>query len=119
MAAQQRRFHWDKRKRRYIQLQPNEKVQAGKRKRTESGKLGQKGDAPSGLYKKWVRSSKLRVPATGELPETDVKYSDSLAERYAQVLWSAAHQFVVLKPETLYCSKLGANRILILLSCWT
>ncbi|CAL8470205.1 g9747 [Coccomyxa elongata] len=82
MAAQQRKFHWDKRKRRYIQLQPNEKVQAGKRKRTESGKLGQKGDAPSGLYKKWVRSSKLRVPATGELPETDVKYSDSLAERF-------------------------------------
>lgn len=81
MAAQQRKFHWDKRKRCYIQLQPNEKVQAGKRKLTESGKLGHKGNQPSGLYKKWVRTSKLRVPATGELPDAGVKDAASLSER--------------------------------------
>ncbi len=85
MAAQQRRFHWDKRKRCYIQLPPNEKVQAGKRKRTESGKLGQKGSQPSGLYKKWVRSSKMRVPATGELPDAGVKDTANLSDRYAYV----------------------------------
>lgn len=81
LAAQQRRFHWDKRKRRYVQLQPDEKVQAGKRKRTESGKMGRKRDQPSGLYKKWVRSSKLRVPATGELPDAGMKDAVNLSER--------------------------------------
>ena len=106
MAAQQRKFHWDKRKRRYIQLQPNEKVQAGKRKRTESGKLGQKGNTPSGLYKKWVRSSKLRVPATGELPEVDVKHSATLADRYAQYFWCPDYQFVVLIDSILLKSRI-------------
>ena len=40
MASCQRRFHWDKRKRQYVQLQPDEGVRASKRVRssTESGK---------------------------------------------------------------------------------
>ena len=40
MAGGQRRFHWDKRKRQYVQLQPDEGVMANKRVRssTESGK---------------------------------------------------------------------------------
>lgn len=85
LAAQQRRFHWDKRRRQYVQLQPNEHVQAGKRKRTESGKQRAKdGGKPTGIYNKWVRSSKLRVPAAGELMEgaggADTAH---LADRYA------------------------------------
>lgn len=68
---QMRRFHFDKRKRRYIQLQPDETVQAGKRKRTESGKRSKTGgDESSGVYKKWMQKSKLRVPAVGELADT-------------------------------------------------
>ena len=86
LAAQQRQFHWDKRRRQYVQLQPGEQVQAGKRKRTESGKLGakKKGDGASGgIYKKWVRSSKLRVPAAGELMEgSGGADASGLAERH-------------------------------------
>ena len=87
LAAQQRRFHWDKRRRQYVQLQPNEHVQAGKRKRTESGKQRAKdGDKPTGIYNKWVRSSKLRVPAAGELTEGGEADTAHLADRYASSL---------------------------------
>lgn len=83
LAAQQRRFHWDKRRRQYVQLQPNEHVQAGKRKRTESGKQRAKdGGKPTGIYNKWVRSSKLRVPAAGELMEGRGADTANLADRY-------------------------------------
>ena len=39
MSAASRQFHWDKRKRKFVQLGSNEKVQGGKRIKTESGKV--------------------------------------------------------------------------------
>jgi hypothetical protein len=82
LAAQQRRFHWDKRRRQYVQLQPGEHVQAGKRKRTESGQLGaRKGDKSTGVYKKWMKSSKMRVPVAGEVIEGKEADTSQLADR--------------------------------------
>lgn len=70
MAQQQRRFHWDKRKRQYVQLQPNEKVLAGKRIRTESGSHAKAGGQSSGLYKKWSKAHHAKVMPVG-LQEDD------------------------------------------------
>ena len=63
MASQQRRYHWDARKRKYIQMQPDEEVKAGKRRTKRGGKVQQQ---ESGLYTKWVKHSKMRMPRTGE-----------------------------------------------------
>ena len=38
MMQQKRQFHWDQRKRRYVQLAGNEVVRGGKRLKTESGR---------------------------------------------------------------------------------
>lgn len=83
MASQQKRHHWDKRKRRYIQLQPKEEVKAGKRLKTESGAKSAGGDdAPSGLYQKWVKTNKRRVaPAGQEENGAAAAYSKNLANR--------------------------------------
>ena len=37
MAAGQRRFHWDKRHKRYVQLQDGEKLRSTGKRKTESG----------------------------------------------------------------------------------
>ena len=37
MAAGQRRFHWDKRHKRYVQLQAGEKLRSTGKRKTESG----------------------------------------------------------------------------------
>ena len=84
MASQQKRHHWDKRKRRYIQLQPKEEVKAGKRLKTESGARAVGGDAPSGLYQKWVKTNKRRVGHAGEEENgAAAAYSKNLANRCA------------------------------------
>ena len=63
MASQQRRYHWDARKRKYIQMQPDEEVKAGKRRVRDGSKQKQQ---ETGLYKKWVKHSKMQMPRTGE-----------------------------------------------------
>ena len=37
MKAMQGRFHWDKRHKRYVQLQPDEKLRGTGKRKTESG----------------------------------------------------------------------------------
>lgn len=37
MKASQGRFHWDKRHKRYVQLQPDEKLRGTGKRKTESG----------------------------------------------------------------------------------
>jgi ATP-dependent RNA helicase DDX54/DBP10 len=83
MASQKRRYHFDKRKRRYVQLQPDETVQAGKRRRTDSGVVTKCGAAaePAGLYKTWMRKSRLRVPAVGELADSKAPDAHDLSQR--------------------------------------
>ena len=82
MASQQKRHHWDKRKRRYIQLQPKEEVKAGKRLKTESGAKTAGDDAPSGLYQEWVKTNKRRVAPAGEEENgAAAAYSKNLANR--------------------------------------
>ena len=39
MQAQERRFHWDKRHKRYVQLQPGEKLRGTGKRKTESGAM--------------------------------------------------------------------------------
>ena len=39
MAAGQRRFHWDKRHKRYVQLQAGEKLRSTGKRKTESGAM--------------------------------------------------------------------------------
>ena len=84
MGSLQKRHHWDKRKRRYIQLQPKEEVKAGKRLKTESGAKATGPDAPSGLYQKWVKTNKRRVAHAGEEENgAAAAYSKNLANRWA------------------------------------
>lgn len=70
MAQQQRRFHWDKRKKQYVQLQPNEQVLAGKRVRTESGNHAKGEGKSSGLYRKWSKAHHTKILPVG-LPEDE------------------------------------------------
>lgn len=83
MASLQRRHHWDKRKRRYIQLQPQEAVKAGKRVKLESGAKAKGEEAPSGLYQKWAKAHKRRMTAPGEEESgAAAAYSKNLANRF-------------------------------------
>lgn len=71
-----RRWHWDVRKKRYVALQADEAVKAGKRMRGDgfgfsasaSGKKDSAGKLPPGksLYDRWSKATKLHVAATGE-----------------------------------------------------
>ena len=81
LASQQKRHHWDKRKRRYIQLQPNEEVKAGKRLRTESGARATPDDAPSGLYQKWAKANKRHVVHGAQDDSSGAAYSKDLSNR--------------------------------------
>lgn len=86
LASQQRRFHWDKRKRAYVQLQSGEQVKAGKRMRVESGALVAGKAQPSGMYQRWSRATQLRVAAPGDLEDPSAKPHANLADRYT-CLW--------------------------------
>jgi hypothetical protein len=66
MASQKRRYHWDARKRKYIQMQPDEEVRAGRRKVKDGMRIKQLG---TGLYKKWVKQNKMQMPRPGEASE--------------------------------------------------
>ncbi len=82
MQSLQKRHHWDKKKRRYIQLQPKEEIKAGKRLKTESGAKTTGDDAPSGLYQKWAKANKKRVTHAGEEESgASAAYSKNLANR--------------------------------------
>lgn len=82
IAGAQKRHHWDKKKRRYIQLQPKEEIKAGKRLKTESGAKATGDDGPSGLYQKWAKANKKRVTHTGEEESgAGAAYSKNLANR--------------------------------------
>lgn len=83
LASQQRRFHWDKRKRAYVQLQSGEQVKAGKRMRVESGALVAGKAQPSGMYQRWSRATQLRVAAPGDLEDPSAKPHPNLADRCA------------------------------------
>jgi len=77
--AQRAQYHWDKRGKKYVKLQPGEVLKGGKRVKTESGKLvaqkgsgggsssGKKGGKKEagGIYEKWSRKTKLRIGAPG------------------------------------------------------
>ena len=66
LTKHQRNYHWDKRKRRYVQLQPGEQVIAGKRLKTESGKSMRGKQEASGLYKKWSKAHQAKVMPVGQ-----------------------------------------------------
>ncbi|GAB4823750.1 hypothetical protein N2152v2_010796 [Parachlorella kessleri] len=80
MKRQKAQFHWDKRSKKYVKLQPNEVVKAGKRVRTESGGKGRDA-APGGLYKKWAKQNRMRVAATGQA-EDRAALAANMADRF-------------------------------------
>lgn len=82
MRAQQRQYHWDKRKKRYVQIQGAEMSKGTKRIRTESGKSMEMEKMEKGLYKKWVKYNKQRVATRGE--EDDVRVAQDLAKRFTK-----------------------------------
>ena len=58
---------------------------AGKRIRVESGARSKGKDAPSGLYQKWAKSQKRRVPGAGARVDdagAPDRYSKDLANRW-------------------------------------
>ena len=60
---------------------------AGKRIRVESGARGKGKDAPSGLYQKWAKSQKRKVPGAGAKVDdagAPDRYSKDLANRWAR-----------------------------------
>ncbi|KAK9865158.1 hypothetical protein WJX84_010261 [Apatococcus fuscideae] len=71
MLEQRRRFHWDKKKKAYVQLQPGEDLDvAGRRGRSESGakqQLGKKKkEGSTGSFQRWAKANRVRLPAAGE-----------------------------------------------------
>lgn len=87
MAQQSRQFHWDKRKRRYVQLQPGEQVKAGKRLKMESGGRAKK--EATGLYKKWVRAHQTKVAPLGQLEDSKAaSLGSGMADRYRAELFA-------------------------------
>lgn len=81
LTKHQRNYHWDKRKRQYIQLQPGEQVVAGKRLKTESGKSVKGKTEASGLYKKWSRAHQARVMPVGQKEDEKSPYVPGIADR--------------------------------------
>ena len=65
-----RRWHWDVRKKRYVALQADEAIKAGKRVRGDGFGFSAKKDSEKplpgkSLYDRWARATKLHVAATG------------------------------------------------------
>eukprot|EP00803_Ostreobium_quekettii_P005085 evm.model.scf_2506.1 EVM.evm.TU.scf_2506.1 scf_2506:380-9034(+) len=65
LMEHQRRYHWDKRHRKYVCLQPSEIVKGGKRVLNESGVRIDQKNGRRGIYEDWVRRNKTRLAAPG------------------------------------------------------
>eukprot|EP00967_Tisochrysis_lutea_P062293 scaffold79937_cov18-Tisochrysis_lutea.AAC.1 len=67
MTQQRRQYHWDKRKRKYVQVSGDDARAKGSSKkiRTESGKAIDKDKAGKGIYARWVKSQHQRVAPVG------------------------------------------------------
>ena len=70
-AGGKRRYHWDAKKKRYVGLQADEGVQAGKRARV--GGVAPKKGAPNAgaTYAKWSKATRIAVAPTGGLETAD------------------------------------------------
>ena len=80
MRSQSSQFHWDKRSKKYVKLQPSESVKAGRR--LNKGGSSKKGaEEPSGLYKKWSSRNKM-VIAPGKEGEGAEALSRQLRQRF-------------------------------------
>ena len=71
MLEQRKRYHWDKRKKAYVQLQPGEDLDvAGRRGKSESGAkqhAGKKKEKGStGSFQRWAKANRVKLPAAGE-----------------------------------------------------
>lgn len=71
MMDQRKKYHWDKRKKAYVQLQPGEDIDvAGRRGRSESGAKQQAGkkkkEGSTGSFQRWAKANRVRLPAAGE-----------------------------------------------------
>ncbi|GAX82476.1 hypothetical protein CEUSTIGMA_g9903.t1 [Chlamydomonas eustigma] len=82
MADQSRKYHWDKRHKRYVQLGANETVKGGKRMKNESGKSidFSKGTKTKGLYQKWVKATHQKIATSGAHEDTGL--DKSLSNRF-------------------------------------
>ena len=86
---QRKRYHWDKRKKAYVQLQPGEDVDvAGRRPRSESGAKEKSGKqkkekGSTGSFQRWAKANRVKLPAAGQ-HEGTAGFADSkhLKDRY-------------------------------------
>jgi ATP-dependent RNA helicase DDX54/DBP10 len=74
-------WHWDKKAKKYVKLNKNEAMKAGKRVRTESGAIKRAGDGPSGIYEKWSKKTKVSI-GSGKGADTSAKLADAMGSRF-------------------------------------
>lgn len=82
MKSQQRQWHWDARKKRYVQQTGSDATARGRHKKikTESGKTVEAGKGGKGLYQKWVKHNKVSIAAAGTMESGP--NADDLAGRF-------------------------------------
>lgn len=74
-------WHWDKKAKKYVKLNKNEAMKAGKRVRTESGVTKRTGEGPSGIYEKWSRKTKVSI-GSGTGADKSAKLADAMGARF-------------------------------------
>jgi ATP-dependent RNA helicase DDX54/DBP10 len=74
-------WHWDKKAKKYVKLNTNEAMKAGKRVRTESGVTKRAGEGPSGIYEKWSRKTKVSI-GSGTGADKSTKLADAMGARF-------------------------------------
>ncbi|KAK9809034.1 hypothetical protein WJX72_008211 [[Myrmecia] bisecta] len=82
MVAGRKTFHWDKRHKKYVQLQPGEALVNGKRKRVESGRSLKMKDGPQGIYKRWAKANKAQIASAGGDDDDSHFANGTLADRF-------------------------------------
>ncbi len=74
-------WHWDKKAKKYVKLNKNEAMKAGKRVRTESGATKRAGEGPSGIYERWSKKTKVSI-GSGAGADKSAKLADAMGSRF-------------------------------------
>ena len=72
-------WHWDKKAKKYIRLNKNEVMKAGKRVKSESGIKTKEGS--TGMYQKWAKKTKISI-GSGTGAERSAKLAAAMGSRF-------------------------------------
>jgi ATP-dependent RNA helicase DDX54/DBP10 len=93
MASQRRQFHWDARKKRFVQLTATEAAERRGEKRVKTTKGGEivrsDGKSHGDLYKQWAKKSKKRIGGGDDVDE-DGRAASNLSAGGAPLVLSSA-----------------------------